>query len=296
MVLQSDAGQRNYKKLLLICLMLTSFGHVMLMPVSILDELKTHLVDQPTEQKIKIQLNREKARQIVQNTAVESDTTPKETDFLSERDQAFEKETVARETGVFKEAGAGSEAAKAQRPQEKKSQAESASQGISFSALGVKQQDREFQEMLQEHQQAQGQENGRQGETGLAQSNDYIEDLPLGDVTQLNTQEYKYYGFYHRIRQRLEQHWGASLQESADKMYRKGRRLPANAQRITALTVTMDANGNILDVRVRNASGIIELDEAAIESFNRAGPFPNPPEGMVMNGRVQIEWGFVVKS
>jgi len=79
-------------------------------------------------------------------------------------------------------------------------------------------------------------------------------------------------------------------------MYRTGRRLPANSQRITGVSVVMDERGNIIDVSVQSASGVSELDEAAIESFNRAGPFPNPPQGMIQNGRVQIEWGFVVKS
>jgi outer membrane biosynthesis protein TonB len=45
-----------------------------------------------------------------------------------------------------------------------------------------------------------------------------------------------------------------------------------------------------------DTSGIKELDDAAIESFNDAGPFPNPPKGLVVDGKVTIEWGFVVKS
>jgi len=49
-------------------------------------------------------------------------------------------------------------------------------------------------------------------------------------------------------------------------------------------------------VRIIGTSGIKELDDAAIESFNEAGPFPNPPKGMIRNGRVTLEWGFVVKS
>jgi len=40
-----------------------------------------------------------------------------------------------------------------------------------------------------------------------------------------------------------------------------------------------------------------ELDDAAIESFNKAGPFPNPPKDLISNsGTAIIKWGFVVKS
>ena len=60
-----------------------------------------------------------------------------------------------------------------------------------------------------------GLRNGSRGKTGLAKNNDFVEDLPLGDMTNMNTIEYKYYGFYHRIRQKLEQYWGRNLREKA---------------------------------------------------------------------------------
>ena len=58
----------------------------------------------------------------------------------------------------------------------------------------------------------------------------------------------------------------------------------------------IDKMGNITNVFLKSTSSIIELDEAAIESFKQAGPFPNPPKGMIENGYAEIEWGFVVKS
>ena len=141
-----------------------------------------------------------------------------------------------------------------------------------------------------------GIEAGKLGQLGLARSNDYVEDVPLGDVTSLNTIEYKYFGFYNRIKQKLEQFWGRSLKEKADAIYRSGRRMPASADRITSVVVTIDAKGNIIDVAIASTSGMRELDEAAVESFNKAGPFPNPPKGMITNGVAKIEWGFVVKG
>ena len=115
-------------------------------------------------------------------------------------------------------------------------------------------------------------------------------------MTRLNTVEYKYYGFYHRIKQKLEQYWGNSIQKKAHALWKSGRRMPASANRITSLEVTLDKRGKIVNVNVKGSSGVRELDEAAIESFNKAGPFPNPPKGMVKNGHARIQWGFVVKS
>ena len=65
---------------------------------------------------------------------------------------------------------------------------------------------------------------------------------------------------------------------------------------ITSLQVDLDDNGNIVRVHLKGSSGVKELDDAAIESFNNAGPFPNPPKGMVRNGKASIEWGFAVSN
>jgi protein TonB len=130
----------------------------------------------------------------------------------------------------------------------------------------------------------------------VAQSNDYVEDVPLGEQTHLNTTEFKYYGFYHRIKQKLEQHWGASLQEKMERIYKSGRQVASIDNRITSLVVKLDEKGNIVEVQISSTSGVRELDDAAIESFNKAGPFPNPPKGMMENGVARIEWGFVVKG
>jgi protein TonB len=141
---------------------------------------------------------------------------------------------------------------------------------------------------------------GIKGGTGKkpsrGQSNDYIDDLPLGDMTRVNTKEYRYFGFYDRIRKKLEQFWGSTLKKKARLLYKKGRRFPASVDRITSLKVTIDKKGNIIDIAIQGTSGVAELDEAAVESFNKAGPFPNPPSGLVKNGHADIEWGFVVKS
>ena len=115
-------------------------------------------------------------------------------------------------------------------------------------------------------------------------------------MTSLNTVEFKFYGYYHRIRQKLEQYWGNSLREKAEKLYRQGRNIASNSQKITFLVITLNNFGEITGIKVKSTSGIKELDDAAIESFNKAGPFPNPPSGMMVNGKADIEWGFVVKS
>ena len=233
------------------------------------------------------------------------------TKFLSNQNHKVERETVAKSIGKFKKAGKGS--LKGQKIIQKRSTTSkkiakiikkkmkkgftNKKKKISLADLSLNQRDRvEVKRQQTSNQQQLGLSAGTNGKSGLAQNNDFVEDIPLGDITSLNTTEYKYYGFYFRIKQKLEQHWGSTLRKKAKKLFKSGRRLPASENRITSLQIKLDNNGKIIDVFVKGTSGVNELDEAAIESFNKAGPFPNPPKGMIKNGYAQIEWGFVVKS
>ena len=253
-------------------------------------------------------------KQIVQTQLTGEEKRPEDSKFLSEKDQYFKEQTIAANTGSFNEAGQGekrgSESPHNPLQQMDKQESKSDSQDkvaeekktkpgeLSWSELSEMAQvsPENFKQDLSSLSPNLGVEGGIQGHTGLAQSSDFVEDIPLGDMTNLNTTEYKYYGFYHRIRQQLEQYWGNTLREKAEQIYAQGRRLPASENLITSLVIILDDRGQIVEINVKTPSGINEFDEAAIESFGKAGPFPNPPQGMIENGRAKIEWGFVVKG
>jgi protein TonB len=259
-------------------------------------------------------------KQIVANELNGKKVQPKNSRFAGESDQTFDRQTIALKNGTFKEAGLGikeGSLASTDKTQEtivKKSKLEKIKHEIpkamTLSELGTihidKIEDEEKSKNLEEQNKknilasknpsAIGLERGKANITGFASNNDFVEDVPLGDMTNLNTTEFKYYSFYHRIRQRLEQYWGSTIQSKAKNLYKSGRRLPSSENLITAITVTLDDHGNILEIKIDGTSGIRELDQAAIESFNKAGPFPNPPKGLLIGGRAVIQWGFVVKS
>lgn len=260
-------------------------------------------------------------RQIVANELNGRKERPLQSRFSGEADRTFDRQTIAARNGSFKAAGLGhkngSDVAPSQQmtaPAEpvKKTASAKKPKALSLSDLGSIQLSKiEEQENAKEqaiHDQlgkaaaqfknapALGSERGTASSAGLAQNNDFVEDVPLGDMTNLNTTEFKYYGFYHRIRQKLEQYWGSSIQAKARNLYKSGRRIPASENLITAVQVVLDDRGRIVEIKIEGTSGIRELDQAAIESFNKAGPFPNPPKGLLVDGRAVIQWGFVVKS
>ena len=264
-----------------------------------------------------------KKKQIVANELNGKKEPPKESRFAGEANQSFDRQTIASTNGAFKKAGLGNkngniasstktESAPPVKsiPIEKKNKP--TSKTLTLSSLGEftitkpEEEEKIKAAALEEvnrnlaskskQTSAIGIEHGSADTTGLASNNDFVEEIPLGDMTNLNTTEFKYYGFYLRIRQKLEQYWGSNIQSKAKNLYKSGRRLPASENLITAISVTIDDRGNIVDIKIDGTSGIRELDQAAIESFNKAGPFPNPPKGLLVGGRAVIQWGFVIKS
>ena len=206
--------------------------------------------------------------------------------YLSDKTRSFDRQTRARVTDVFKNGQLGESAGRKKvRPKD-----------LKFSDLGAQVAEDPFKQAAKDYSDAKN-GNGKRNIAGqVSSTNDYIEEIPLGDMTNLNTIEYKYYGFYHRIRQKLEQFWGRSIQEKAQMLSKRGRAPASDEDLITALEITLDQDGEIVAIKVKGTSGIKELDDAAIESFNDAGPFPNPPKDLISDGKVTLEWGFVVKS
>ena len=222
-------------------------------------------------------------KQIVQSEDSESKKKMDDA-YLSDKDRYFEREVRARTTDTFK---AGQSGGGTTKPGKEK---------VKLSDLGAAVGEDPFKKAAQDYTNQKNGVKSKKPSLDVSSTNDYVRDVPLGDMTNLNTVEYKYYGFYHRIRQKLEQFWGRSLHEKANQMLGQGRRVPASEELITSLEITLDGNGEIIAIKIVGSSGIKELDDAAIESFNEAGPFPNPPKDLIVDGKVTLEWGFVVKS
>jgi len=126
---------------------------------------------------------------------------------------------------------------------------------------------------------------------------DYVKGVAESDRTLLNTKEFVFYGYYQRIRSRLDQEWVPILREKLMKYYYSGRQLASDMDHTTQVLVVMNSAGQITAVKIVSESGTQDLDDAAVEAFNEAGPFPNPPKGIVdSNGQIQIPWEFILRT
>ncbi len=125
-------------------------------------------------------------------------------------------------------------------------------------------------------------------------SRDHVEGVPEGDGTFLNTKEFKYATFFYRVRDSVASYW----EDLASNEYR--RRDPTGniygiRDRSTMLQVRLSRDGKLSDVKVEQTSGVDFLDHVAVEAFQKAQPFPNPPPGIAdEDGSIRFNFQFVV--
>ena len=130
-----------------------------------------------------------------------------------------------------------------------------------------------------------------------SQTTDYLKDIDQGMQTLLSTREFVYYSFYARIRRQLNQHWTGKVRDKVSKIFKEGRSLASTEDKVTKLLITLNRRGQLVRVQVINDSGVRDLDDAAVESFKEAAPFPNPPQGIIdPDGTIKIRWDFILAA
>jgi TonB family protein len=125
-------------------------------------------------------------------------------------------------------------------------------------------------------------------------SRDYVEGVPEGEGTFLNTKEFKYATFFYRVRDSVATFW-------EDQVYREYRRRDPTGNiygvrdRATLLQVQLNREGRLEDVRIEQTSGVEFLDHVAVQAFRMAEPFPNPPPALAdADGNIRFSFQFVV--
>lgn len=223
-----------------------------------------------------------------------NDETPENTKFLSAHNQKVLKETVAAHRGEFKNLK------QQQKPGEKAVEKKVTSQDKKsfnpLSDLNDQFKTKQLEEIGKNYEDREKPKNVTSG-GDTSQSQDYLKNVDQGLETLLNTKEYKYYTYFNRIRRQLSQHWEPKVREKLSKMFRQGRSIASDDDKITKLLIVLNTTGQLVKVQILSDSGVNDLDDAAVEAFRSAAPFPNPPRGIVEDdGTVKIRWDFVLES
>lgn len=131
---------------------------------------------------------------------------------------------------------------------------------------------------------------------GFSSTDDYLPEVAIGSQTLLNANEYKYYGFYERIRTQLKDRWYREIDLRVRAYFAKNKVNLVNTTKITQVDVTLGKNGQLIKIEITSSSGIKVLDDAAIRAFQQAAPFPNPPQEILsaITNKVSVKWDFIV--
>lgn len=249
----------------------------------------------PSEEELAA-MTKDKARQVVESEAA-NQVPSKDAKYLGERDNSVEQETKSAKVDSFRKGGKPGDTGTAGSPKLALKNLAPPNRQITPPTQAEIDGFKEVQKQRQAQQQA---SNGgaRGSDSPGSASNDYLKDVKEGDRTLLNTKEFVYFSYYRRIRERLEVAWNSKLRAAlGGQVYGGERRLANDKNYVTGLTVVLDRNGKITAIKVRQRSGQRDLDTAAVDAFNDAGPFPDPPSGLVdSEGQIQIPWDFILQS
>lgn len=246
----------------------------------------------PTEKTKPVEKNKKIER--LEKQVVEQDQKPStdeapDTRFLSAQNQKVEKQTVTQNRGEFQNNKKRAPPGKVHDSTNKK---------ISLSSIAPKLGSKNAFDpsaLKQENQEAK--DSAESAAAGGSATQDYLKDVDQGLETLLNAREFKYYSYYNRIRRQLSQHWEPKVRVKMSQMFKQGRFLASATDRVTKLIVVLDKKGNLVTVQMVKDSGVTDLDDAAIEAFQSAAPFPNPPQGIIeQDGTVKIRWDFVLET
>jgi TonB family protein len=123
---------------------------------------------------------------------------------------------------------------------------------------------------------------------------DDLRGIEEGDGTFLNARSFKYAGFLNRVKETVGRVWTQKVIEASSKRDPNGQ-IYSYKDRRTVIEFTLDRQGEITDVHVKDTSGVQYLDEVAVDAFRVVQRFPNPPPGLILeDGTVKLPFAFTL--
>jgi|JI10StandDraft_1071094.scaffolds.fasta_scaffold284164_2 TonB family protein len=129
-------------------------------------------------------------------------------------------------------------------------------------------------------------EKGGQPILNQSMTSNYLPEISIGSETLLNTKEFAFHTFYIRMKREIEGFWHPDRALSVNQAM--------HGTYITSVTVVLDEQGYLIQTHIYKSSGIVQLDKEAIDSIEKASPFPNPPKELMSDDkRIRVNWNFI---
>lgn len=122
------------------------------------------------------------------------------------------------------------------------------------------------------------------------------EDVSIGQLTALNTDQFRFYSFFSRIEELVRFRWEDGLHRAIEAYARSVVRARGVGPWTTRVQFTLGPDGRFLSARILRESGLHRFDMAAVQAFRDAAVFPNPPREMLsQDGTIKIDYAFSVQ-
>lgn len=121
-----------------------------------------------------------------------------------------------------------------------------------------------------------------------ASADEPLPDVAEGDGTEVNAWQWKHAPFFNRIKERIRAIWSPQTQINR---YDPHGQLLGQMSRVTTLSITIDREGRLTNLFIKDKSGVAYLDEEAVRSLKAASPFLFPPEEL-FDGKDEFSFTF----
>jgi TonB family protein len=118
---------------------------------------------------------------------------------------------------------------------------------------------------------------------------DHLEEVESGDETALNAKRWVYASFFNRLKRQVAQNWDP---QTVWRRSDPSGNAHGTKTRVTEVRVSLSGKGQLEKIVVTSPSGVSELDDEAVRAFHAAAPFPNPPDGLVKDGKIVFAFSF----
>ena len=131
------------------------------------------------------------------------------------------------------------------------------------------------------------------GSSSLAE---YIPGIKEGGFTALNTDQFTYYTFFERVNEQVRYRWVSFVRSYLGGLSDAQMNQLAKYQRVYQIEIVLNGEGQYLKGFIHRTSGDNALDMTAIDAFQGAAPFLNPPKGLVEDdGNIHLHYSFIVE-
>lgn len=215
---------------------------------------------------IEVVLNHAEVIDSLQET---SDTKPDRAKFESDRNLKSDEDTSP-------ESAPSNVAQLRGRPNKSKSSAQSSDSSKVFSLSSADLKDSQLDQPGQ-----------RSGTDGQVDSTGFRERLKKGEQLKVSALESDYAQYINRMKKKIAQQWSPQKVIVAQ-MY--------NYDEVSVdMGLVLDSHGELVDLKIVNASNFPSFDAETKRAIGDAAPFPNPPDSLIQdNGLIYMPWRFSI--